>query len=630
LVDDNYGRPPKIADKPQTHRVFKSGFAQPPQMWSTHPANADREENAKRTYLDAPHDARSAWLLFDNVEDVKKQVVAKLYANAKAEPAAPEQTLNALDEYYSLLQLDPRYRGVYLGRAVTRYAELPNELYDNYATITDARAALAKLYPQQLAADLAQLRELAEEHGTLQALRDKVYEATGGRIVFRGREIGRRDLPDAIRRVEEERETVRARILAHDRECRAAHVAAAAAVGQGWKEYLISLIGLLHYAEHTLADLRDAQGMLNNVYAVVTADGKVSSSELKRLIWACNVVHEVLERLHGQKTNVVLDESLKKKLDGKSWEQALEEFKLPPASNNNINEWIRVIDGWINSAAAALAELSSAALERLLATENDIGKWVNDPSAAPSAPVAIVIPEKYVALKPGQERKRQQRLDLWDRFQTADGLFPAIGRVLIAGAIVGAVLGFGSFTGSYSALSIYNGLGRAVAVHVGGEKIYVDPFSAAHTEIPMGQAITIETLTVDGQLIERFQPPRGDVARHFIYNIAGASPMVEWTASYGSAAEQPPRFLGAPNWFSSSVDFYFTQPPESVQTKGGSATRTVLAGAGKRDPDEVLQILSEDKERAQVIRAHAAWDGDNAPNAERWKALEAQVRGTQN
>ena len=307
LGDENYGQVPKVAGaRPEAHRVFKSSFAQPPQMWATHPASADRETNAKQRYLSAPHDARSAWLLFDDAAVLKERVVARLLGKTEAQPVSAEETFRVLDERYARLQYEPRYRGAYLGRPLTRHAARPEELYQQGLQRTYIQQGLAAVYSPQLADDLTRLRELSEERTTLEALRDKVYRVTGGRIVHRGREISRRELPAAIHEAGQEEEQVRKRIVAHDYQCRSAHLAAADLLGAGWKDYLAGLIGVLHYTEHTLADLQDAQGLLSNVFAVVTADGKVSNSELKRLIATGNILHAVLARIHEQKTELQL------------------------------------------------------------------------------------------------------------------------------------------------------------------------------------------------------------------------------------------------------------------------------------------------------------------------------------
>lgn len=626
LNDQNYGRVPQAAGaKPESRRIFKTSFARPPQMWSTHPANSDREENAKRHYLPAPHDERSAWALFDDLEAVKGKVTTRLIGKSEATPATPEQTMAALGKRYSLLQYNPRFLGAYLGRPLTRHVAEPAELYSQALRHADIQAALQGLYSEKLASDFAQLRELEEERITLRALHDRVYQATGGRIVYRGREIPRRELPAAIQEVTLEENQVRQRILAHDLQCRGVHIAAAAQLGSGWREYMIGLIEILHYAEHTLADLRDAQGAFGNVFAVVTADGKVSKSELKRLIASANMLYEVLAGIHTHKTQLILDKSLCARLEVSAWTDMLEELKLVAATRENISSWIGAIDGWVQSASGALSALCTATLEHLLLCEHKLAKHIREQTPVEVAPSPSQRPAQYPKLLPGQERKRQQRLGLWDRFQTADGFVPAISRLLVAGAIVGMVLAFGSVAGTTSPLSIYNGLGRAVEVRVGAKRVVVAPFSAVHRDFEIGEALTIETRTTDGQIIERFNP-RLTGAQHYVYNVAGASPLVEWTAVYGNAGERPPRMLGAPNWVASSADVFFADAPKSVKTKGSGATRLILTGLGDRPPAEVLKLLS-DAQQKQVAAAHAKWDQTNTPYAQEWQSAAREVSG---
>lgn len=632
LDDDSYGKvPPASVDRPEAHRVFKSNFAQPPQMWLTHPASHDREENAKRYYLRAPHDVRSAWLLFDNVESVKSQVAAHLIGESKAAPVDEEQTFKALDERYALLQYEPRYRGAYLGRPITRHAKTAEELYEELQKQSDLRQEFESLYSQQLAADLTRLRDLHEEKAMLEALHEKIYRATGGRIVFRGREIKRSELPSAISVVSNEIATTENQINSHDRQCRSVHLKAARQLGLGWPEYLLALINLLHYAEHTLADLRDAQGLLSNVFAIVTADGKISSDELTRLISTANILHGVLTGVFNNKTQVKLDETLCARLGVKSWEERLEEYKLPPATRENANDWFKAIDGWVESAASALAALVRATLEQLLQTEEQLAQHIREQTTPAQACVPSVVPTGYPTLLPGTERKRQKQLDWWDRFQTSDGLIPGVTRLVVAGAIVGTVLGFGSL-GSFigtpmSTVSVYNGLGISVSVSAGKQTIQIAAYSANSLRIDPKKTITIETHSADGRLIESLTPPLSG-AYHYVYNVASASPLIEWTAVYGNARESQPQFLGAPQWTTAYVDDYFSEPPASVKSysKGGGVTRRVLSGVGDESPEKILELVPNPEDRRRVINAHATWDSPDRVHASQWRELANQIQ----
>ena len=535
-----------------------------------------------------------------------------------------DETFKALDEQYARLQYQPFYRGAYLGRPLTRHVARPEELYGEVSLSSDMQQMLAALYPEQLADDLVKLRELSEERNILQALQDKIYQANGRRIVHRGREISRRDLPAAIREVIQEEEQVRQRIVAHDRQCRSTHLSAADKLGNGWKEYLLGLINVLHYAEHTWADLQDAQGLLANVLAIVTADGKVSKSELNRLISVANMLHAIMARIHGHKMEIKLDSALCERLKVAAWPPMLEEFTLPLAAKENINDWMRVIEGWVRSTASPLSALGSAALEQLLLTEDEVAKLALTQNALKKAPDASRLPAEYSTLIAGQERKRQKRLGLWSRFQTADGFMPSIARLLVAGAIVGSVLGLGHGAGVNSDVSIYNGLGQTTKIRIGQRDMVVAPFSSTEVEMELVDGIDIESRSMSGDLIESFKPEIGHHAQHYIYNIASSSPLVEWAAVYGSAGEQPPRLLGAPRWTTSSADVFFADPPRSVETKGGGATRWVLVGVGDRPPEEVLKLVHSEQEGKQIILMHTKWDQQNAPYTAQWRMLAGQ------
>ncbi|WP_082768046.1 M48 family metallopeptidase [Ectopseudomonas composti] len=621
LNDPCYGKvPPRSCPSPEQHRVFVSGFAQPPQMWSTHPANSDREENAKRLYLPAPHDARSAWVLFDEPTALRQRLTSDFFHGAQLEPVTLEESLRNLADRYDMLQYAPDYQGAYLGRSLTRHAEQAAELYQDSTSITELHGALQALYPLSLSQQLNQLRALEEERGMLQALRDKVYKAAGGSIVFRGNSVARRDLPHLIEQVNDEAEALRQAILGHDRRCRATHLAIAEQFGNGWPTYLIGLIEVLHYAEHSLADLRDAQGLLANVTSMVLADGKVSSRELKRLLQTANELHRVMSTIHQDKQLVLLDQPLLVRLGIESWAASLEDFTLPQASTDNVNEWMQVIDGWGNSLAAQLSGLCSATLEQLLHSEAELARHLRQNSQPEAAPTPTRTPQRYAVLLPGQERKRQLKLDWWDRFQIADGALATTMRLLVAALIVGAVLGFGSLTGVDTRVAVYNGLGTSVQVHIGKQSAVVGPYSSTELKTEFTRDTQVSARTSDGQLIETFTPNLGNPGLHYVYNVAGASPLVVWTASYGNAAEEEPRVLGAPRWLDAHVDFFFTDPPESISSKSGGATRHILSGMGDSTPEEILKLAGNDAQAQQIIQAHVRWDAQNAPHASLWKA----------
>ena len=148
--------------------------------------------------------------------------------------------------------------------------------------------------------------------------------------MHRGREIKRHELPAAIQAVQAELEANRERLREHDRCCRASGLAAAEKIGLGWPEHLQGLVTLLQYAEHARADLADVDGVLKNVVAVITADGRVSRRELDRLVDACNQLYSVLHRIHADAIAVELDPSVLSQLGIESWSGAIGELDLHP------------------------------------------------------------------------------------------------------------------------------------------------------------------------------------------------------------------------------------------------------------------------------------------------------------
>jgi hypothetical protein len=233
----------------------------------------------------------------------------------------------------------------------------------------------------------------------------------------------------------------------HDRTVRGVHLAAARELGQGWPEYLRGLATALHFADHTVANLRDAQGYLSNIWNVVTADGRVTSKEIGRLVEGCRVVHRALEPIYSQAGALKLDRTLLRRLEVEEWKAMLEEFKLPPPDRDNLSDWVNVIDGWIGAALHATGKLRDAALEQLLLAESQVAKFTRDGLKPVAAPPASDIPSQYDTLLPGKERPLQKKLDWWDRFQVADGVVATVARSAVAVGIVGSVIAIGSQVG---------------------------------------------------------------------------------------------------------------------------------------------------------------------------------------
>lgn len=623
LNDPQYHRvPPLPAEKPQQHRLFKAEVAQPPRMWLTHPLNHEREANAKRHYVAAPFDDRSAWELFDDAPGLRERVTAQLIGETKLAPVALEESLQALDEQFARESLQGRYRGVYLGRSVTRSVKSAAELVDP-AVQRATPADLAALYPESLLDEVARLRELERELGQLRALKTGALKAPGGLIRHRDRTLKHGELPGLLKAVEREHRQVEQRLLAHDKACRSTHRAAAAQLGGGWDAYLDGLLALLHYADHSEADLRDAQGLLSNAWQVESATRRVGKAGVERLVGVANHLQAALQRVSEQRDAVVLDASLREKLGVASWSELLGEFKLPPTSRDNLGDWLGVVDSWVDQLAGACGRLRSQALDQLLRTEALVARRARGeavPELDGPAPEPSRAPPAYATLLTGRERERQTRLGWLARFQTADGAVPALARLGVAGGIIAAVLGLGGSVGDAQVV-VYNGLGSPVEVSVAGRKLSVAPNALQRLTLPAGHMVQVESRTAKGALIESFEADAKGSFGTYVYNVASAAPLVEWTAVYGRTQRIPERMLGTPRWSSTGAEHVFEDPPKSISTKGGGGTRTVLQGLADLPADRQLDALADDAQRRQLIATHLRWDAAGGGQVVPWLAM---------
>jgi Zn-dependent protease with chaperone function len=441
LDDPTYGHVPPLPTAPAGHRLFQARVASPPRMWSTHPSNEVREENAKRVYVPAALDERSSWLLFDDPAAVKAAVSALLHADDDKKPAiAPiEATLSRLEERFDRRYFDPSYRGAYLGRSVVRHARSAAELYAERGA-SDLATALEAIYPSSLSRDLERVRELEEEKAILVALQRGVLQAAGGVVRHRGQEHRRRDLPALLEDVERDLAAARRVVHEHDRLVRSVHLEAARSLSPAWEAYLRGLAGLLHYAEHREADIDDAIGSFANVFAIVTADRKVTAGEIERLTSEALAVYGVIVDIFRQAPEVDLGPVLAARLEIASWTEALGAFELPAPTTDNIGQWLEVWHSWASAASNALSGLGGAALDELIRAEEEVALHVKAGTTPPAPPAPPRPPARYGILLPGHERPRQTRLGWWDRFQVADGLVPSLLRFAVAAAIVGGVL----------------------------------------------------------------------------------------------------------------------------------------------------------------------------------------------
>ncbi len=99
-----------------------------PPMWRTHPADADREANAKKEFIPAVIDHRSPWILFSDVAGLKKRSSYKFYRtefNPQKIRTVRCQVQEYIDNEHAETTYDSKYQGAYDNRPLE-----PGELLD--------------------------------------------------------------------------------------------------------------------------------------------------------------------------------------------------------------------------------------------------------------------------------------------------------------------------------------------------------------------------------------------------------------------------------------------------------------------------------------------------------------------
>lgn len=608
--DPNYGTPPPApADGPATHRIFKRDRVSVSRMWATHPASHEREENAKKVYLPAETRENSAWDLFDDAPAFRERNCAALISHVVPPPIADtrEAAAQALDAEYDRESYKRRYRGVYLGRAVMRSHNTAEALFDRISA-SEAAAALPGLYPESLSGVLERLGALRHERATLVAVQDGIAKTEGARLEHRGKAIRKRELAGAIDEVARDIAAVERELETHDRRCRSTLHALAAVLGSEWEAGWLAQLRLLHYAEHAEANLIDLQETTINTLTMVTAKRKTNEAEARRVLADASALFSGMAEIAKDAPTLEAGPQALALMGRESWAATVGEFSFGYPTRENINEWLRASDSWVRPMVRALGSLRRAALDQLLTTEArlaDVALTQQAPTG--DVPAAPVVPATYTTLMNGQERPRQRKLDAWSRFQTADGWWAGGARLVVAGGVIASLMGISTTLGSASVIA-YNGLDREVKVRVGSHSATLAPGGKRAFEVEADKPIELGARTAQGQEIESFSANPELVGVRYVYNVAGAAPMVAWTAVYGNAVAPPERPLGAPRWSSQSADALFEEPPRQISTKGGGGTRSVISFPASQSASLHLNMMPAGGDRKALVEAHARWD----------------------
>jgi Zn-dependent protease with chaperone function len=210
--DPQYGLPPELPRNPKKIvYLFGAKDNRTPPMWAHHPNNYDREVNAKQHYIRSPIDDRSAWLLFDDVEELSFKVTKKVYRHLlkvrnKVKYSDPQAVQTFIDEERSETTYDHRYHGIYdqRGLVLEGLSDAIREVESKPLSASKLQSSLENLFDDSLADWADEYRERLDELHRLFQLLTGAEGAEGGKFKFRKKTYSVSELPKLIKRMKKE------------------------------------------------------------------------------------------------------------------------------------------------------------------------------------------------------------------------------------------------------------------------------------------------------------------------------------------------------------------------------------------------------------------------------------------
>ncbi len=628
--DPSYGSSPDMNELNASKRIFSRGVANPPQMWSTHPNDKDREENAKATYIKADINPESSEILFSNSIEKREALTKELIATAKVETQllSNEDGQSGFEErLFDWAPLHPKYRGFYYSRFIFQDFKLVDEIFDIQIGL-DLKKEYETLYPANLSDLIEQQNEIIEEISALKMFQNETLTAEKRVVMHRGNEIKRREIPAFLLALNQEELELRKLLIDEGRKIRKVNYETCLQLNADKAQYLKDLCRLIHYAEHRIADLVDARGKLENTIQISVADGRVSDSEWDSIIEDAYLLESVLESIYAQRTTIQIGSTLMSKLGEKGYAGLMEDYVLGSPKMENFERWYNNLDTWVSQARFALYELRNGSLAHLLELEDEIKKaYLSEKLNLSFSSDPITIPEEFKLLLPGQERKLTLKLGLWDRFQVGDGIFPTLAKLGVAASLIGMAVFVGSMSQS-SSLWVYNGLDRQVEVNINGTPIAVLPHTHHQLEVNFDDEFEICS-TIGKDTVEMFFPKTLKRTKHLVYNIGGASSFLEHTVSYGFDGPSNEVYRGSERWFSSSADFIFKEAPSTIQLrKKSSTTRRALVGLSNYPVHMTQEWIRDPQQLKETSIVQAIWSSTSNPNLLDWITLASNLDST--
>lgn len=619
LDNPTYGESPIIPEENGAkYRVFKQEIANPPKMWMSHPPSSDREENAKRIYIKAAIDSRSTWCLINNSEKVRERLTAEMLKTVekKVELMNNEEAISEQNKDFEHIFLDPEYKGMYLYRRLFASYISIDEVYSE--TIDFDMNYVDVLYPGSLKDQLERLKTLTEELNLLEGLYSNALSVQDGKVRYRGKELNKKVFPDLIAEVKRDIEEEEKKINEQDRKIHTFHYGLAEKIGKGWDSYLKSLAKLLHYCEHRLERTEIQSKRFYEVLIDISSKGNVGVWDIQGLLKEAKGLYAVLKNSYVQGKEIILNEILIRKLDGKDFSEIIGSFDLLDPTEDNISEWTEKVGPWIYKAGESLNMLRIVVLNEFLLSELEIRQTFYSKKEIGTPPQLVEAPELNAIVEQGETYRKKQ--DWFEKIYSSDGIVPTTIRLAVTGALICTGIFLAGSIGE-SDLIMYNGLPVDVIVYVNNQKQLIPHESFVDIVLEKNTDLHIKTETLDGTFIEEFDEYDLNTTSNYVYNIANATYMYGWTSYYvASDVKNAPLPFGVVRFFKCNADYYFVEPSSPADDKNSIVVLSALVGM---NPANIVAQISDSVQLKNFVRAHARWEKADSKYIIQWLSMAA-------
>jgi Zn-dependent protease with chaperone function len=308
--DERLGLPP-VATPGNGDRVpiFQPEDDGIPDRYRTHPTHWMREQNATRFYIPSPADERSPWLLFGNVEPLKKTVTDRFYRHVlerrepyEARPATEVQAF--INAEHTETTYDPKYHGLYDDRLLNpgEVDDLPKKPWP----AEKIRHWLARWPGPDLEERMKAFRQRQAEYHLLSGLSSGDFTLKDKTFTFRDQQCAASDVHKLFAQVDKELDADLDSFHKLDRQVFLAHWSLARHLDGNGPDpglhetelleryrFQLAVQGLLH-------GLLSEQGRLQDVLRFLGNNSEMEPEDFRRLC-------EVLEGIRGSLTDNLED-----------------------------------------------------------------------------------------------------------------------------------------------------------------------------------------------------------------------------------------------------------------------------------------------------------------------------------